>query len=137
MTPAGIENNTGSCFAAYIANTWMSELEVKVQRDGQSFDVSSFARIPSGTGMGITYAPLPNGKIPPGQVAILFLSHALNGQVPCPDGVGVAVSEDTSIHDTGLGHAFHISTSAPVVAYDIYPFGGGAAEMTGLGPRNK
>jgi hypothetical protein len=34
-------------------------------------------------------------------------------------------------HGTGIGSAFHITTSAPVVAYQIYPYGGGESKITG------
>src|SRR5690606_16358247 len=37
---------------------------------------------------------------------------------------------DAAPHGTTLGSAFHISTSSPVVAYDIYPYGGGQSALT-------
>jgi hypothetical protein len=49
----------------------------------------------------------------------------------CPAGVTPAVTaEDAAVHGTGLGSAFHITTSAPIVAYDIFPYGGGASAAT-------
>lgn len=45
-----------------------------------------------------------------------------------PPGVTPAVtSKDTAVHGTGYGDAFRITTSAPSVAYDIFPYGGGAS----------
>src|SRR5579859_7146245 len=64
----------GSCFAAYIANTWTSDVTLGVEYNGMSLDIANLARIPSGQGASITYAPLPNGKLPAGQLAILFLA---------------------------------------------------------------
>src|SRR6185295_15289969 len=37
---------------------------------------------------------------------------------------------DTAVHGTGIGKAFHLTSTAPVVAYDILPFGGGQSAAT-------
>jgi hypothetical protein len=37
---------------------------------------------------------------------------------------------DAAVHGTGRGHAFHLTTSAPVVAYDIYPYGGATSYIS-------
>jgi hypothetical protein len=73
VAPDVITEGAGACFAAFIANTWGSPVTITVERDGQTFDVGQFARLPSGSGQSITYSPLPNGQLPPGEVAILFL----------------------------------------------------------------
>lgn len=83
----------------------------------------------------MNYAPLPNGAIPPGQIAILFLNRfglsPLGLNTDCPPGITPAITTtDAAQHGTGIGAAFHISTSAPVVAYDIYPYGGGRSALT-------
>jgi hypothetical protein len=73
VVPGGMsEWYNGNCFAAYIANTSTNSATIQVTYNGQMLDVSGLARIPSGTGSNITYAPLPNGKLPAGQMAILF-----------------------------------------------------------------
>jgi IgGFc binding protein len=119
----------GSCFAAYIANTWTTPVTLTVEYNGQTLDVSGMARIPSGQGSSLTYAPLPNGQLPPGQLAILFLADDPNLSPPlptrCPAGVtaGYSATEASSEY-TGILNAFHITSSAPVVAYDIFPYGG-------------
>lgn len=125
----------GGCFAAFIANTWDTPVTVHVEYDGKALDASSFGRIPTGSGPSITYQPLPGGKIPPGQVAVLFLNrHGTNppGLVTdCPAGIVPAITDaDTAAHGTALGQAFHISTDAPVSAYDILPYGGGKSALT-------
>ena len=67
----------------------------------------------------------------PNEVAILFLSRFGNTLTNCPDGVTPAfTTADAAVHGTGYGQAFHITTSAPVVAYDIFPYGGGASAAT-------
>jgi IgGFc binding protein len=136
VDPDIILEGQGACFAAYIANTWTMPVTLTVERAGQSIDPTGFARIPTGSGKGITYAPLPNGQILPGQVAILFLAQSQNpanspGAVYCPTGITPAYTQvDGATLGTGIGEAFHIQTSVPVVAYDIFPYGGGDAAMT-------
>lgn len=116
----------GSCFAAFIANTWGSPVKVSVDRGGQSYNVSMFGYLSQGNGKNITYTPLPNGQIPAGQVGLLMLNK--ESGVGCPNGLNTATSTP-SLTTTGRTQAFHITTDAPVVAYDIYPFGGGSTAV--------
>jgi len=133
VDPDVIQEGQGACFAAYIANTSPLPVTIGLEYDGQTYDATAVSAIPSGDGKAITYGPLPNGKLPPGQIAIVFLAQAPNpiGQagVTCP--ITPAINgTDASSHGTILGNAFHITTSQPVVAYDIFPYGGGDAAMT-------
>jgi hypothetical protein len=50
--------------------------------------------------------------------------------VACPPGITPGVPADAAAHGTTMGSAFHITSSVPVVAYDIFPFGGGSAAAT-------
>ena len=125
----------GGCFAAFVVNTWTTPVGVNVEFEGAPLDVSKFAYIPTGSGNSISYNPLTNGEIPPGEVAILFLNrfgaNPLGLNTNCPPGITPAItSKDTAPHGTTFGSAFHIATSAPVVAYDIYPYGGGRSALT-------
>lgn len=131
VAPDIIPEGSGACFAAYVANTWGSPVTISLERNGQVLDVTQAARIPSGSGQAITYAPLPGGQLPPGEVAIVFMSRFGGTLTNCPAGVTPAyVATDAAVHGTGKGEAFHLSTSAPVVAYDIYPYGGGPSAAT-------
>jgi len=131
LPPDVIPEGEGACFAAFIANTWGAPVTISVERGGQPYDLASFARIPSGSGQAISYAPLPGGQLPPGEVAVLFLARYGSKLVACPQGVTPAFTSGlASVKGTGLGMAFHISTSAPVVAYDIFPYGGGQSAAT-------
>jgi hypothetical protein len=131
VDPDIIIEGAGGCFAAFVANTWGSPISITVERGGQQLDVSSFARIPQGSGQSISYAPLPGGKLPAGQVAVLFLAATGQGIVGgCPAGQGVGQAVDAAAHGTAKGQAFHIATSAPAVLYDIYPYGGGQTAAT-------
>ena len=118
----------GSCFAAYIANLWTGDVTLDVEFAGQKLDAASIARIPVGSGSNITYQPLPNGKLPAGKMAILFLADATSSTNPplptaCPIAAGYT-NPNASSEFTEMIHGFHISSSAPVVAYDIFPYGG-------------
>jgi hypothetical protein len=135
VDPDVILDGAGACFAAFVANTWSTPVNVTVDYGGQTLDVSKFAYIPTGTGAATKYAPITNGQIPAGQVAVFFLNRhqglptAL--QLNCPAGITPAITaEDTATHGTGYGKAFHITSTAPVVAYDIFPYGGGGSAMT-------
>src|SRR5207247_417872 len=110
----------------FLTNTWETPVTITIERNGISYDGAQFARLPSGSGQAIAYDMLPNGQIPPGEVAIVFLSRYGVASNDCPAGITPAVTgEDPAAHGTGYGKAFHITTSRPVVAYDIYPYGGG------------
>jgi IgGFc binding protein len=135
VDPDVILDGAGACFAAFVANTWTTPVTMTVDYGGQSLDISKFAYVPHGTGANIQYAPLVNGQIPPGQVAVFFLNRHPGFPSPlhldCPVGITPAITaEDTALHGTGIGKAFHITSSAPVVAYDIFPYGGGGSAMT-------
>jgi hypothetical protein len=122
------------CFAAFIANTWSTPVHISVEfYPNTPLTVSQFAFIPSGTGSTITYAPYDDtAGLPPGQVAILFLGGTPTSSVPCPSVVTkTAIPNGSLVQGTGTGQSFHITTDVPVVAYQINPYGGGNAAITG------
>ncbi len=125
-----MENSIGSsyCYVAFVANTWNTDAHITVDFKGATLPVASFARIPSGKGQSITYAPY-NGALPAGQVAILFLGGGSGGAPQCP----IASAEGTTamVSGTGIGNSFHISTDVPVVSYEMNPYGGGSVAVTG------
>jgi hypothetical protein len=129
--PAG----SGACYAAFIVNTWNAPVTIGVELAGQPLDITKFARVPTGSGQSLTFSPLPGGQLPAGQVAVLFLSNApQNGGnlFPCPSNIGGAVPPHigANVVGTAIGDAYHVTTSAPVAAYDIYPWGGGPSAVT-------
>lgn len=135
LGPDILFDGRGACFAAFVVNTWSTPVSLSVEFEGQVLNPTQFAYIPSGSGASMAYQPLQKPEIPPGEVAILFLnrfgSNPLGLITDCPAGITPAItSKDTAPHGTTLGSAFHISTSAPVVAYDIYPYGGGQSAFT-------
>ncbi len=126
--PAPEDETTGSCFAALIANTWTTPISITADYNGTPLNVAGMARTPSGSGASLTYQPLANGMLDPGKIAILFLAQGAGAGgghfLGCPAGVTVGANVNAAIATSGLGHAFHFTTSAPVVAYDMYPYGG-------------
>ena len=138
---------TGVCYAVFIVNQWKTgePARLEVTLGGRALPVEQFARIPTGTGTGITYGPYDvNAGLPANQVAILFLSrdpdHVGDPRptpddpaliANCPPGVTPAIVGDAALHGTGTGSAFHIQTNVPVVAYQMLPYGGGQARVTG------
>jgi hypothetical protein len=133
VLPAPDAAARGSCFAAVVANTWTTPITLQVDYGGTPLDVAAMARTPVGNGFNLTYAPLPNGELAPGQVAILFLSRFDTGEslwVDCPAGITPGIDTDPSLYDTGFAQSFHITASAPVIAYDVYPYGGAMSALS-------
>jgi hypothetical protein len=133
----------GSCFAAFVTNTWDLPIHVKLEWNGQQVDGTGYAYLPQGTGGNITYAPLATtgGAIQPGQVAIVFMAQnggltddagsMLQNKVLCPPSVQAAfTTQDIGVHGTGVGNAVHITTDYPAVIYDIYPYGGASSYIS-------
>ncbi len=127
----------GGCYAAVIANTWGSPITLTVDRGGTAFtNLTDFVRIPSGSGSSLTYSTLPNGQLPAGEVAVVFLAATAKGppqiatNVSCPSGVNPAyTNSDAALSGSARGLAFHITADRPVSAYDIYPYGGGISAI--------
>ena len=118
------------CFAAFVANTWNTAAQITVEFDGAVLPVANFARIPVGEGQALTYQNYDaTGGLPPGEVAILFLSGNSGGHPNCP--ITSATGADASVTSTGIGNSFKINTDVPVVAYQINPYGGGNVAVTG------
>jgi IgGFc binding protein len=125
----------GDCFAAYIANTWNAPVTIRVEYLGTALSLDGMAVIPSGSGDSLSYAPLPGGVLPEGELAILFLNDLTKDvgvdHLYCPTGTKAGVTNvATSSEFTTVMNAFHIMTSAPVAAYDIFPYGGAGAFLT-------
>jgi hypothetical protein len=135
-TPSFYYPDKPPCFAIFVANNWPSDVLVTVTRSGTSYDVTQFGRIAQ-SGVAVTsWAAVPSTGIPPGDVAVLFMSHdpaSVNfSPLTCPitpaisqaDGTAVPGSNAGSSSVTALGSAFHLSTNIPVTMYDIIPYGG-------------
>lgn len=122
----------GSCYAVLLANVWNTPVELELSWGDEKLS-TSYVRIPRGSGANIAYDLLPDGKLPPGQLAIAFLSSRKPASDPtwggttCPADVGSAVNEATWVAMGGRGTAFHVKSTAPLIAYDIYPYGGAAS----------
>jgi hypothetical protein len=128
------QTGTGSCYAVLVANTWNAPITIDVEYAG-SKATGDFVRRAGANG---SLSPLQNGQLSPNELGIVFLSaysYPFGGSpvfwVGCPTGVTPAYTADVAnLTGTGIGKAFHVTTSAPVAAYDIYPFGGSASYIT-------
>ncbi|MBK9267056.1 MAG: IgGFc-binding protein [Polyangiaceae bacterium] len=124
--------SSGACFAAIVANTWATSVHINVAYDGSALDPAAFTYIPSiGANGVVNYVPYdPVAGVPPGQVAILFLSRYSEGGsvIDCPKPAALGI--ETGFSGTGIGKAFRITTDFPVTAYQMVPFNGGPAAVT-------
>jgi hypothetical protein len=133
MNNDGNSGHDGPCYAVFLANAWGRPAQITVSRGAQSFDLATFGRIPHGVGPTTTYEPIPATGLPPGQVAVLFLSHKPGvsnfTSLECP--VPPAILQDAAVQSSGKGTAFHVLVDTPVSAYDILPYGGAKSYLPG------
>ena len=124
VNPQPLDGNTsGPCFVAFVANTWPAPVALSVDYKGAPLDVSTFAYVPSGSGTSVVYTPL-KGALDPGKVAVLFLAHNAAGNSGlCPNAPAITTGAD--VFGSGRASAFHVASTLPVVAYDIFPFDNG------------
>ncbi len=133
-TPSFYPNIAPPCFAVFVANDGIDPVLIQVDRGGISYDVTAFGRL-SASDDPASWPPVPAAGLPPGEVAVLFVSQDPmsnnNGPLTCP--ITPALSQQygsalpgsgTTSALTGRGTAWHIVTDHPVMAYDILPFGG-------------
>ncbi len=120
-----------ACFAVFVANVGDSAVHIQGDWNGQTIDMSKYAKLPQGQGQSLTYGSYDvAGGLAPGGVAILFLAYSFAfGNVACP--VPAAIGHGPQLSGTGTNYAFHITTDNPVVAYQMLPYGGGSAAATG------
>lgn len=117
------------CFAAFVTNNWDKPIHIDVSRGGQSFDVTEFGRVADEDPNVGLWDAVPASGLPPGEVAVLFLSDdpaSANGGTPttCPIVPAIRASGGTAVFGSGVGTAWQITTDAPVTLYDILPYGG-------------
>lgn len=127
----------GGCHALFVANASSVSTRLGLEWGGAStsLDVDGFAAIPTGSGRELTYTPLVDGELPAGQVAILFLSgvDTPGSTIACPIPAavpGATASFDVTQETTAIYPAFRLTSTMPVVAYDIYPYGGAGSAIT-------
>jgi hypothetical protein len=130
---------TGACFAAFVVNPGTRPATLALERGGVALPLDRAARLPGGGGLDLTYLPLANNAVvPPGEVALLFLSQSDSQPFArCPTVVLPAVTGVTNLRlgfegqpTTGIGTAFHLTSDRPVIAYQVFPYGGGSSALT-------
>ncbi|HEY3808096.1 MAG TPA: IgGFc-binding protein [Kofleriaceae bacterium] len=132
-TPSFLPQITPPCFAVFLANNWPLDSAVTIDRAGTSFDPAMYGRVPDGTSNTAGWPAIPGSGIASEDVGVLFLSSdpsSANGTpTTCPVTPAVASTNGAAVYTgstgaSGIGTAFHITTTVPVSAYDILPYGG-------------
>lgn len=122
------------CYAVFVANTWNQAVKINVEYDGAPLPVENFAYQPTGKGPNLVYLPLGTSLLAPNKVAILFLAGAdgvpAKDNPVCPKPSAVPTGA-MLFNKSGKGKAFHITSDAPIVAWQMNPFGGGSAAVSG------
>ncbi|WP_146648552.1 IgGFc-binding protein [Labilithrix luteola] len=128
LPPDSVMEGRGACYAAMVANTWDRPVNLSAEYGNAALDISKSIYTAEKSGQNTTYTLL-SGPLPPGQVALVFLSQAESSTelrfAKCPDGVVPAIKADPIRHGTtSRSSAFHLVADAPVAAYSIFPYGG-------------
>src|SRR5262249_9824659 len=109
-------------------------VRIALEYRGKPVEISKSLFKPSIQDGVLTYQSL-DSIIPPSESAILFLSQSerptSDNWIACPSGTAAALVEDVTRSDPAPGmpssDIFRIATNAPIVAYDIYPYGGASS----------
>ncbi|MCA9617737.1 MAG: hypothetical protein KC731_01870, partial [Myxococcales bacterium] len=121
------------CFAVFVANNWPTDAPLTVTRDGVNYDATQFGRIAEGNANAASWAPVPSTGVPPGEVAVLFLSQdpsSVNGTpLTCPVTPAINQSQGSAVSGSNVGKAWTITAGVPVSAYDILPYGGASSYL--------
>ncbi len=139
-TPSFFTGIAPPCFAMFVANNWAQPVNITVARGSQSYNVSNFGRIAQAGTAATTWAAVPSTGLPPGEVAVLFLSDDPSSQnttpLTCPIPPAVRQQYGTALPGsgsqsqlTGRGTAWHVTTDVPVTSYDILPYGGASSYL--------
>jgi hypothetical protein len=136
-TPSFYAGIAPPCFAVFLANNWPKDAAVTISYGGTQYDATMFGRVPDGTPSAATWPAVPATGIPSSNVGVLFLSHdpsSVNGTpLACPITPAISQTNGTAVYagqtSTGVGTAWHITTSYPVSAYDILPYGGASSYL--------
>jgi IgGFc binding protein len=128
LPPDDNKHGAGNCFAAMVANTWDRPIAITAEWGADALDISGSIFTASRASGEPVYTKL-DGPLPPGQVALIFLSESKATEtdpeaIRCPKTVKAALDVDPLKHGTARTKAFHIKTDAPAAAYSIFPYGG-------------
>lgn len=136
-TPSFYSTINPPCFGVFLANNWPLDAAVTISHGGQMFDATAFGRVPNGNNDASTWPAIAASGIASSNVGVLFLSHdtaSTNFGMPltCPVTPAISATGGTAVWTgsdsaTGVGTAWHITTSMPVSAYDIMPYGGASS----------
>ena len=145
-TPSFFANIAPPCWAIFVANNWVKDVQITVARNNKTYNVTQFGRIAKAGSATSSWSAVPSTGLPPGQVAVLFMEEDPNstnaGPLACSKasfiGVTPAVSQQygtalpgsgTTPSITGIGMAWHLTTDLPVTMYDILPYGGASSYL--------
>jgi hypothetical protein len=125
------------CFAVVVTNNWETSAALTVERGADSFDVTSFGRLAQASGSPDSWPPVPATGLPPGEVAVLFLSHHPQSQALI-GGESYRCPIEPAVHDLNVvvpaastRQAWRVRSSAPITLFDLASFGAQGLRLTG------
>lgn len=128
----------GSCFAMFVVNPGSQPATIRLAHRGKVVALERSARLPRGSGQALELVKLEGDRIPPRDVAVVFLAQSdAQAFARCPSVVMPAVSGQTALKvgvaddpPAGIGAAFRLESDRPVIAYQVFPYGGGSSAVT-------
>jgi hypothetical protein len=126
----GMITDKAPCYAVFVTNVAKQNAHLEVSLGPNKYDYTKFARTPNGIPDPAQWTPIDASGVPPGAMAVLFMSDDPTAQSINFDNEFCAVKpaiEDATgqaILLPGRATTFHITSDQPVVAYDMAPFGG-------------
>ncbi len=119
------DDYAGACYAALVANTWDQPATLTGEWNGMPLDISQSIYDVTKNADGTESYTRIDGPLAPGQMGVVFLAQSsLETQVPCPVGVKSALDGPVTSKGTSINRGFRISSTVPVSAYAIFPYGG-------------
>jgi hypothetical protein len=137
-TPFFYKPSLPPCFSVFIANGWHKDALITLERDGQSYDITAYGRVPTENPDPNVWPTVPASGIPQGEVAVVFLSHDPMSRnvidpLACPLAPAISGSYGTAVQDTGRGKAWSVGSDVPVSVYDMMPYGGADSFLPSAG----
>ncbi len=121
----------GSCTAVFVANSWTSPANLRLEFDGKEVSLDGAVWVPEVQNGVVTHHPL-NGPVPPGGGAVVFLSSEDKGAsswLGCPKEVKTVFEKEPTIPATGIGRVAFAFADVPVSMYSMYPYGGAPSHL--------
>ncbi|MDF2695465.1 MAG: hypothetical protein K0S65_3848, partial [Labilithrix sp.] len=128
--PAYAAQGLTGCYAAFLVNTSSVPSAIRLEYRGTDLDLTGSVYT---TANGDPTLVRHDGPIAPGEAVVVFVTDppysGSHDHVACPEGVRPATRENPDTIVRGTSSSFHLTTTVPVSASTVFPFGGADSFM--------